>query len=541
MTENLAPLRRYIACLADPESGADLLDLHAADALVLLKGSAVIRSTVDREAFAAAHREAAQALLATGKGFPAGMAETHATWVPASPDEGVATLVLADPTREGAILWVVGGMRREGDVTRLVWVALEPEAVTRTFAEGRASALGEFTFLESQQALPTRDWLDVAYRRQFRYATPDLDLMPDQRFACHGTASCCKVYWEISTPPIAQAFVDAMPWAEIGAPHLVGYRLPAKDDGNVLVKEAGKVCPFLDEQSRCRIHATIGTPVFGACVAFPFRFAETPDGVTVTMSYHCRSARTNLGPKLEDRKEEIWRRLNQVGLMTSPVGGFRFDREAEISWDIFKQIEGILVAALSDERLSLQRRLWVAVRSLESIDARQEPTPAVYATEPIPPLLDYELAIAETYAPFMLGCLSKLSPEFASLTTTRPAATEPQDPEGVARWLRTVLHGKECSFKFDLVTAMNVIVVLYATVLALEAHHGGPMPEAASARLGAVTGHNIVLRTLNEIFQAADFMRDEMAKPICGVLFMRWVAHWAAHPRPTGAVADTLA
>lgn len=528
MTETLATLRRYVACQADPEGGADLLDLYAADALVLHAGEAVARAGVDRAAFADAHREAARTLRAQGKGFPAGVVETHATWVPAGEDHGVATLVLADPAREGAIMWVVGGVRREGEAYRLAWVGLEPEAVTRTYAEGHASALGEFTFLESQQALPKRDWLDVAYRRQFQYATPPLDLMPGQHFSCHGTASCCKVYWEISAPPIAQALVDAMPWAEIGAPHLVGYQLPPKGDGNVVVKEAGSPCPFLDEHSRCRIHATIGTPVFGACVAFPFRFAETPDGVTVTTSYHCRSARHNLGPSLEDRKEEIWRRLNQVGLMTSPVGGFRFDREAEISWEIFKLIEGKLMAALADPGLSLQRRLWVAVRSLEAIDARQEPTPEAYATEAIPPLQDFELAIAETYAPFFLGCLAKLSPEFTALAGGRPGATEPQDPEGVARWLRTVLHGKECSFKFDLVTAMNVCVVLYAAVLTLETHHGGPIPETASARLGAVTGHNIVLRTLNEIFQAADFMRDELAKPVCGVLFMRWVAHHAA-------------
>lgn len=533
MTEALDLLRRYLATLADPEAGAEHLALHAADALVVVDGEPRAREGVDGAAFAEAHRAAATALLAEKRGFPADAREAEATWHPEGADVGVAVLRLDDPAR-ATPMWAAAGLRQDADGWRVAWALLDEAPPPTAFAVGKAAAIAEFIFLESQQGLPTRGWLDVAYRRRFRFARPALQILPGERFSCHGTGSCCKNYWQIDAPLSAQALIDAMPWAEIGAPHLVGYRMPAKSEDRLFVKQAGETCPFLDENTRCRIHATIGTPVFSACVAFPFRFTETPDGVAVTNSFHCESVRNNLGPTLEERQDDVYRRLNQSGIMGAPAA-FRFTPEVEVGWEDFQAIEERLKAALADASLPVFRRLWVASRSLEAIAEGQAPAPDMYATEAIPPLQDFEVQVVETFAPFLLACLGKLGHDLAPLLTARPRSTELHDPERVARWLRMLHHGKDYAYKYDLVTAHTVSVVLYVAVLALEADHGGPLGETAWGRIGTAASHNSVIRVLDEIFKSAEFMRTELAAPQAGATFLRWAAHLAAEaeaPQP---------
>ena len=532
MTEPLDLLRRYLATLADPEAGEAHFELHTPGAMLVLGGAPATRDRLDRAAFAAAHREAAATLRAQGRGFPADTREAEATWTPAGEGAGVATLRLDDPGR-AAPLWVAAGLERQDGGWAVAWATLDGAPPPTDFAVGKALALSEVIFLESQQGLPTRGWLDVVYRRRFRYARPELDLLPGERFSCHGSGSCCQIYWEIDAPPAVQAFIDAMPWAAIGAPHLEGYQLPAKGEDRVSVKKAGQRCTFLDDDLRCRIHATLGTPVFSACVAFPYRFAETPDGVAVTNSFHCTSVRENLGPLLADSKEDIWQRLNQAGLMTAPgAGGYRFDPENVIEWEDFDAIEARLKAALGDERHSLFRRLWIASRSLEAMSESRHPAPDLYASEEITPLADYELQVAETFAPFLLGCLSKLGPDLEALATVRPRASEVDRPERVARWLRALHHSKDFAYKYDLVTAHTVTVALYMAVLALEAHHGGPIPEQVWGRLGTATAHNTIIRLLDEVFKSAEFMRDELSTTGASVLFLRWVTHLSRQVQP---------
>lgn len=523
-------VRHFLALHEDPAAGLLFLGLHARDAYVPFQGKASKASLVDPDAFAQAHREANESLLSGGSSLPPILERLgRVEWQQTESSQGVLTAeVLSAENSE--TFWLVFGLRGAPDEWQVVWLGLEPHPVERSFALGGAAALAEMAFLPSQAGLPVRSWLDVSYRRHFRYARPSLHTLPDQRFSCHGTGSCCQIYWEITAPADAQALVDQVPWAELGASHLVGKQLEPHSEGRVYVKRGGERCAFLDENTRCRIHSALGTPVFDACVAFPFRFAEVPDGVAVTTSYHCHSARSAFGLPLAERQEDIWRRLNQVGLMVIPREGYALTPHCRVSWQAFVEIETQILDTLADPSIDLFKRLWVAARKLEAAVTGVDGHVDTYRQETPPPLTFGERALLDVMLPFWLGCVGKLRTSLAPLADARPASHLPQQPEQVSRWLRNTLLSKDLSYQFDLVTALSGVVIMYLAVIALEGDSGEMVSETCWADLGAMAAHNRIGAMFERLFSSAEYLRVDLASPTTPLKYLTWLFEQSRAP-----------
>src|SRR5207249_3540061 len=104
------------------------------------------------------------------------------------------------------------------------------------------------------------------------------------------------------------------PWETI-RPELAGTKLAERPDGLLQLKTKGERCRFLDENRHCLIHKTIGRQVFSSCAVFPYSFAETPEGVAVSASFVCGSARHNLGAPLDANPEDLHFRMAQIKAM----------------------------------------------------------------------------------------------------------------------------------------------------------------------------------------------------------------------------------
>jgi hypothetical protein len=516
-------VQHFLSLHQDAAAGAQLLALHAPDAYVTFAGKPCVAASVDVDAFAEAHRQACEKVMTGGSALPDVRERVGAVvWQAVPPERGVlAVEVLSDGQLPA--FWLTFGLLQVEQQWRVLWLALEPEWTERSFALGGAAALAELAFLPSQVNLPVRSWLDVAYRRQFNFVRVPLQTLPDQRFSCHGTGSCCQIYWEISAPVEAQALIDQMPWAELGADHLVGHQLAPHSDGRVYVKKGGERCAFLDENTRCRIHSALGTPVFDACVAFPFRFAEIPDGVAVATSYHCHSVRGNFGLPLVERQEDIWRRLNQVGLMITPRSGHALTLGRPVPWEAFQATEAHLLELLANPSIPLFQRLWVAARSLEAGVKDEEQKIEKYRQESPPPLIEGERAVADMLVPFWLGCVGKLRPTLSGLDGASIKSREPRNPEQVSRWLRNMLFSKDLSYQFDLVSAFSGAVILYLAVVALDDLSEGEIPEAIWADLGTVAAHNRVGAMFERLFSSAEYLRTEIADPHTPVRYLTWL------------------
>jgi Fe-S-cluster containining protein len=67
-----------------------------------------------------------------------------------------------------------------------------------------------------------------------------------------------------------------------------------------VISTAGGSCVFLDDEVRCRIHATVGPEYKPApCRRFPLGATETPRGVRVTLSHRCPCNSVGISPALE--------------------------------------------------------------------------------------------------------------------------------------------------------------------------------------------------------------------------------------------------
>lgn len=515
----------YLKFHALPDAGADFLSLHAAESLLLCQGLPTRRDAIDPQGFAEAHRMTLQRLGHSHTGFPfdASHIQQH-EWHPSDDGGDKAVLSIRLQGAAGSSeCWVSWGLVHRDGCYQVLWVVLEAEKSGRSFDVSHAAAMAEMAFLVSQAAEPLRSWLDLAYRRQFRYAKPRLQTVAGQKFSCHGTGSCCQIYWEVTAPPMMQAMLDAMPWKTLGAPHLSGHRLERKDDDTVYVKKGGERCTFLDENTRCRIHSALGTPVFAACVAFPFRFAETGDGVAVSTSHHCHSASNNLGLPLEARADDLWQRINQVGLVGVPAEGYPLSQGLFVDWDTFARIEGQILQVLGDPSISMFQRLWVTVRILEA-EVRGIPCRIDdYYRETVPAMRPEEQILADMFTPFWLGCLGKLRPELQVLGSAHPRSLLPSDPERVSRWLRNALIGKDLTYRYDLATAVSGLVLLYLSVLTLESALERPLGDAEWATLGSIASHGRLGELFKQAFGALETLRGETADPLTPLLFLAWL------------------
>lgn len=502
---------RFVAALADPAGGEALYDLHDPDALLLFGGRSHRAAEIDRAAFARDHEDRAGALHEQGLGLPAGEVTIDHL------EPGVIWGLVADPHR--ATPNRVGlGITENG---RVAWAVLAPDAHITTAGQGRALAHGEFPFLSTHAVPANRHWLDVAYRRRYQSQRPPLMILPGAAFACQGGGECCRAGVEITVPPEAQGFIDALPMAAI-APELTGTRLEEKGDGQLILKRRADACRFLDDANRCRIHMHLGTPVFTPCGVFPYRFTETPDGVAVTVSNYCNAVRACEGPPLETQTEEIYRRLTWAGGPMFAARPPRLTRDAEPEWESFKAAEAELRAALRLTDLPLHRRLWIGARMLQARLEGRQGDPDAFALEPLAPLPEDDRALVDASLGYPIAFLAMLEPGLEPandlhITTTRLAAED-----RFARWLENVHFAKDLSYTFGLATANALVVLLYVFWLSLEgglARHD----ELLFRAFGRNVDHRIVIPPLQQLFELVPDLRARLDEPAFAPVLLRWV------------------
>lgn len=513
-------LVRFFELRNQPSEGLAYLDFWASDADLLLGNEVVTKREVDPVQFARAHHDRVVSCLEELWAFPA---QGTCEWVSGLDDGASEGVVWARFLTEGQNqpLWLAFGVRVVEARLELVWLTLAACVEAWSFGKGRAMALSDIPFLRTS-AHSYRDWLDLAYRRRYQPGDQPLLFQEDARFSCQGSGACCKMKWEVTTERATQRLLDQLPWSEF-APEFEGLQLEPCDDDTLYVKKPDETCRFLDTQNRCRLHLFLGTPVFHTCIVYPYRFVETPDGVAVTTSHFCDSARKGIGLPLAAQSADIRTRLILSRPWTPPEQ-FLLTPDHPVTWDEFKQMESRLRRILNDDASPLHERLWMMT------DVLAEPLKKPSEAHDFTPLTDAERMLAEIYLSFLFKGFSNVSPEFACLDGCKPMPGELRAHAQMTQWLDHLLFAKELSFHYDLLTAHATLVTLYVVVLELEKHQSQEALDAHWRILGTLSSHKGLLDLLKLFFQVAPFLRDEFTNINFVRMVLRMVApQFAAH------------
>ncbi|MEB3196482.1 MAG: hypothetical protein VKP62_04690 [Candidatus Sericytochromatia bacterium] len=329
---------------------------------------------------------------------------------------------------------------------RVAWMTLRAAPQNWDFETGRAQAVSEFACAEAADLIAPRTWLDLSWYRQFGHPKPLLQVLPEAHFGCHGSGHCCDKVFAIDVDAGAQTLIDAIPWEKVHPP-LKGTRLQQKDDGRLRLKGVGEVCRFLDEKRHCRIHTYLGRAVFPVCSQYPLRWTRTPDGVAITTSIFCGSARRRWGPALSERQADIHARMSLFPVTSSPP--FRIEVDGADDWGLYREAEARVLAILARRDLTLDRRLWLSCVYLNALRKGQHLDTAA---------LD---AVAGPHCPNSMAQRLSTLEVVASVVADigeGPLELEPDDPETedvLTHACRDLIFSKTFLERYSLRTALN--------------------------------------------------------------------------------------
>lgn len=482
--------QNFLTAHADPDGGHRLHDLYAGEAPVALEGRLLKKSETDRDTFAQAHRRTCIQGIGNLPVFE------RVDLLAENTEEDKSLVVGWFRTMEsgdGQCATVGVGIRRDGGQWRVGWCIVAPEVQNWSYRQGLVQTLAEYPWMLSDQPVRPRSSLDASYCRLFRQSDVHLSFLPESRFSCHMSGACCKFDYHIALPPAAQVLIDAIPWEAI-KPALKGTKLEVRADGQLQLKDNHEACRFLDEHRQCLIHKTLGRQPFGPCGVFPFAFAQTPEGVTVSTSLVCGSVRNRLGPSLAERQFDVRERLF-LAPVRSP-NGFRLAPALEIPWESFRQIETILLDLLEKPQVPLRQRLYAGNRLLDAL-RRNEPIDVGAWLEEPPGIL------AEEYRETLRTYLAKIFawdrrgfarlPQGMSLDLHHDRV---RDESVVVDILRNLQFSKAYSYPYDLTTAHNLSILLYVLTGIMQSAFDGPLPDELWQELAALGGHGLLASLL---------------------------------------------
>jgi hypothetical protein len=510
----------FVALLDDPEGGQALHDLYHPQALVITSFHPQTLESVGAFLFAAAFRSSWDMYAMHHPGAdrrPSLGAPRLLSWK-AEGDDLVVAWWEADERLDGRPVVIATGYALEDGEWRLGWLTMEEAVEDWGFYYGQARMLADYEYAHANLDIMPRSFLDLAYFRLYGHEKPAIATLPGARFSCGMSSVCCSIDYRITVHQGAQAFIDAVPWDEIH-PELEGVQLEPAADDQLLLKDAGKPCRFLDEHRHCRIHKAFGRPVFNACTQFPLRFAGTPDGVIVAGSPLCGSVRSGLGPALAEKQTELQGRLAVRGAANLPVPEtFHITRTAESPWEAFKAAEALLLEALDREDLPLRRRLWLGTRLLMAAELGHplafEPA---WETEPMTGPGPARRDEAEAVMDVLVRGLDIERP-----APMRGALETPNS--GREGWLvgvlKNMVFSKTFSYAISLAAAHHVNVVMFTLIERLERHFApAPVPEPVVINLAMRLFHG----------QLHAFLRED--EHVTELLDRPWLgAAWLATP-----------
>ncbi|HEY9722063.1 MAG TPA: hypothetical protein V6D47_08615 [Oscillatoriaceae cyanobacterium] len=370
----------------------------------------------------------------------------------------LARVRLEEATSGEAIAVVVGLAEEDGD-WRVAFVGLDTAA--DGFERARLSALAELTSLRfAALAAPRASLLEVAFARTRQMPKQRLLSLPETRFSCQGTGSCCKHELTIGLDDGARRFVEAIDWRSVDtaiAPGPYAESLPAAAHDLVSfrhkLKREGTRCKFLTPDNRCAIHALAGRAVFNPCHAFPYRFTWSPDGVCVTTHAMCPTARCGLGAPLEAQEADLRSRLAVAEVFKTET--FRLRPGDLVDWETFRTIEGQLLELLNGEA-PMKRKLLAASRwlgrRLKNENAAFDPDWLLWQPERLNWISRMGL---KRFGALFDGC-------FADLKRLPAGDSRLQDHEAeLTRFFRSLLFSKATTYPYGLVAGFNYLVLVY--------------------------------------------------------------------------------
>lgn len=495
MTDAGAILDAYLDAVENPGAGEALHALLAAEAPWPYRREVRAAGTIARDEFAENHQAIgeAHAESAPGAARPPVLADRRVLAVEEE-DRTAVVWLAAREAETGRELLVAAGLRREGEAWRVGWATLAEARAPWRYSLGLAQTVADFPFTG---AIAPRSWLDCAFRRLYDHERPNLLVLPEARFACHASSTCCKVDYAIEIDPAFQRVIDAIPW-ERTRPELAGTQLPLLPNGKLEVKQNGADCRFLDADRRCSVHAALGRAVFPPCARFPFAFVETPDGVAVSASSLCGSVRDRLGPPLLDRSADLYQRMAIAREAVVRQTAFLLTPGREVPWEEYREAEAALLGYLGRNALPLHRRLWLGsallanwAKGFRTVPPELEGVPIAVAPE----------AQREAVRVLLFDFL-----RFFGLPTVPEVARVlgPGQDLRLAAMLRNMLFSKLSAMAFDLTTAHNMGVLLYLLVLHLEAANEGSIGERQWEALGRIFFHGGIHAALQGA-EAADY------------------------------------
>ena len=498
----------FLAALCDPEGGGSLYDMHTADAIVRYAEGVGPLSGIDRASFAAAHRD----LNFRGQDALPRFASKALLRIPADADCGAETVAWFEviETREQHVLIVALGLRTVAGVQQIGWCTSASRIAAWTYRDGLLQSLADYPWMRTAEPARARALLDASYFRRNWRASVGFSTLPGARFSCQMSTHCCKHDFEITLPPEAQLIIDAMPWQTV-QPALEGTQLSRRPDGKLQLKALNETCRFLGAQGQCLVHQTLGRQPFGPCSVFPFAFAQTPEGIAVSMSPICGASRLGLGITLTGREDDLRERLAQAE--PRRTDRFRLAPGVEVSWEQFRDIEKSLCDVLAAHELPLRRRLYVGTRLLGALRSG-EPVDLHGWLGAVPVEITGELREAlHGMLGKVLGWDRAILRELPQSVPAQLARLEVLEEPIVARLLQNTLFCKTYSYPFDLTTAYNFVIVLYLLALIMQVASKGLLSDAMWRELGSLGVHGLLKSVLHEgvpdgfraVFGSAEF------------------------------------
>ena len=503
------------------------LDLYAPDAFVVVGDRAVPRpETTDAEVLAA---------WSDVTGNPHFVAARPAEWRPDGEARGLLDVAVLEASEERewtARLGVVA--TPAGWRVAFAWLP-DPQAPVGSWAQAEATALSELASLRPTAFLgPVASLFEVSWSRQARLPRQRLLALPETRFTCGGTGACCRHDLTIGIEENARRFLEAVDWQGAMAHAPAGpfvealpeaanalvsfkHRLAREDDGR---------CKFLTPDNRCSIHGLVGRAVFKPCHVFPYRFALTPDGVAVTTSAMCPTARACRGLALAEQEPDLRARLAVADVLRAEK--YYLKPGEEVPWEVFKTVEGQLLELLRGEA-PIKRKLWVALRWLSA--RLEKPGAGVHEAwyaEPAPRLgWIGRLAFRRFPALFDL-CFKDLTGVEAG------EGIWPEHEAELERFFRAFLFSKVTTYPYGLVAGLNyaaLVLVLLERQLARHARRG--ISEAFWREFYAVVNSGTLLPILQVLHQrpATGFAR-QAGDPRFGLALLRLYDEVPAGPPP---------
>jgi hypothetical protein len=154
------------------------------------------------------------------------------------------------------------GLRTRKGARRSGWCTLAPDIKPWPYPDGLLQSLADYPWMRTTEPALARALIDASYFRHHWRAPVNFSTLPDARFSCQMSTTCCKYDFEITPPPGAQLAIDAMPWPTL-RPELSGTQLRVRPNEKLQLKELNETCRFLGAQRQCLIHQTLGRQPFG--------------------------------------------------------------------------------------------------------------------------------------------------------------------------------------------------------------------------------------------------------------------------------------